>query len=161
MMGKTLVIFYSKDGNTKKAAEKIAEATSADLYEIKIDRTYNSDDWKAADEAMAEMSSGNMPSILGTLPDLSVYDTVLIGGPVWRQSVSNAIRVYLEQSNLADKKVKVSAFWTFYDHDENYDSTMKELVKGGSYVKGLSLPRSVTGNTAIFDASVSAWLKTI
>lgn len=157
-MGKTIVVYYSKDGNTKAAAEKIAEKTGADICMICVDRSYDSDDWKAWDEAAKELKEENMPSITSELPDLGSYDTVLIGGPVWGRSVSNAVRVYLNQTDFTGKKV--SAFWTFYDHAENYDQTMKGNVKNGTYIGGLPLPRSITGDKTRFAAAIESWIKT-
>ncbi|WP_235828924.1 flavodoxin family protein [Anaerosacchariphilus polymeriproducens] len=93
------------------------------------------------------------------IPDLSLYDNILIGGPVWGQSISNPIRRFLQDANLTGKKV--SAFWTFYDHDEYYDRDMDKVVaeKGASYIHGLAMPRSLVRNTDKLKIEIDAWLK--
>ena len=151
-----LVVYYSQSGNTRAIAERIVDETGADLYEIKIDRTYSDDMWDAWDEVQAELESGDLPNITEELPDLTPYDTILIGGPVWGRTISNPILVYMNQTDFTGKTV--SAFWTFYSHDENYDSTMRELAASGNYVEGLSLPRSVTGDEASLNEAIETWL---
>lgn len=154
-MTNTAVIYYSQTGQTRKVAERIAAKTGADLLEVVPERTYDDDMWKAADEAMEELESGNLPKIK-SLPDLSGYDMVLIGGPVWGMTISNPLLAFFRSTDLAGKNV--SGFWTFYDHDEKYNRTMKKEAEGAHVIKGLPLPRKITENTAKLDASIDKWL---
>ena len=76
---KTLIVCYSLTGVSSKIAQALQKKTQADLYEIKTKRTYDADMWKAWDEAQAETAAGKLPGLVGDLPDLSGYDTVLLG----------------------------------------------------------------------------------
>lgn len=159
-MNKTLIIYYSQSGQTKRMAQLIqAHMPGADICEIKVKREYAPDMWKANDQAQEELRTGNMPEIITPLPDMSKYDTILIGGPVWGMTLSNPIVVLMPQLNLKGKRV--SAFWTFYDHDENYDADMRKAAVGADYVKGLSLPRRITGDKRLLDKAIEEWLKTL
>ena len=158
-MNKTLIIYYSQTGQSKRIAEKLSEKIHADLAEIKTIRTYNDDMWKAYEESKAELQAGKLPALKGVLPDISGYDTIIIGGPVWEQTISNPLLSYMRDVDFSGKKV--SAFWTFYDHDENYNRDMKKEAKGATYIDGLSLPRSITNHPDKLETALNEWVHTV
>lgn len=155
-MKKILIAFYSKDGNTKRMAELLKDKVHGDLYEITTNRHYDDNDWTAMDEANAEIKNHNLPPITSPQIDLSPYDVVLIGGPVWGQTLSTPLMSFLNENNFAGKKV--SAFWTFYDHDELYDKTMKSMVKDGDYQAGLPMPRNLVSSHQKLEKAIDNWI---
>lgn len=154
-----LVAYYSQTGQTKKFAEMIAKMTNADVYEIVPVRKYNDDMWKAWDEAQIERAENKYPALRGGLPDISKYDTVIIGGGVWGFTLANPIFSFMKAMDFAGKKV--SSFWTFYDQDEKYNNDMRAETRNGTYKDGLALPRSLTANKAKTEKAIEEWLKTI
>lgn len=87
--GKTLVVYYSASGTTKRVATAIADAAGADLYEITPVEPYTSDDlnWNNSssrvsrehdDESLRDFALTEI-----TPADWDSYDTVLIGYPIW------------------------------------------------------------------------------
>lgn len=99
-----LVAYYSQTGQTKKFAEMIAKMTNADVYEIVPVRKYNDDMWKAWDEAQIERAENKYPALRGGLPDISKYDTVIIGGGVWGFTLANPIFSFMKAMDFAGKK---------------------------------------------------------
>ena len=87
--GKTLVVYYSASGNTKRVAEDIAEAAGADLFEIVPTEVYTSDDlnWTNSDSRVSrehdDESLRDVPLTTTEVPDWDSYDTVFIGYPIW------------------------------------------------------------------------------
>ena len=158
-MGKTLIAVYSQTGQSMRIAHMLQEKISADIYEIIPDRKYNDDMWKAWDEAQGEIKNNAYPDLVGTMPDLSVYDTVIVGGPVWGMTLANPVVTFMRNVKLEGKVV--SSFWTFYDHDEKYDHTMHDMSKGAHYRTGLPLPRFITGNTKKLENVIDEWVKTV
>ena len=70
-------------GNTKIVADYISEITGADQYEI-ITHKYDGMAYTPLiNLAQEEANKGELPPYEGAAPDLSQYDTVFIGGPVW------------------------------------------------------------------------------
>lgn len=92
---KTLVLYFSRTGeqytvgviekgNTAVVAEMIAEKTGADIFEIlPADDHYPMTYKELTDAAKREQTENARPAYAGTLPDLSQYDTIFIGAPVW------------------------------------------------------------------------------
>ncbi len=145
---KTIIVYYSQSGNTRKAAEMLRAELGADIAEIESEKPYNADMWKAWDEAQEERKDWNIRP-LKKLPDISAYDTMIIGSPVWGHMLANPVFAFMRQSDFSGKRV--FGFWTFYDHDEQCGADFKKEAKGG-YVRGLPLPRHLTGNGAEYGA---------
>ena len=70
-------------GNTKIVADYISEITGADQYEIVTHKYDGMAYMPLIDLAKKEAADGELPPYEGAVPDLSKYDTVFIGGPVW------------------------------------------------------------------------------
>lgn len=158
-MSNILIAYYSQTGQTGRMATILQEKTGADLYEIVPQRTYDSDMWKAWDEAQEERGQNRYPALRGTLPDIGGYDIVLIGTGVWGFTMANPVVSFVRAMDFGGKTV--SAFWTFYDHDEKIDNDMRDALKGANYVKGLPLPRSLTGNRRKTGEAMDGWLQTL
>ena len=70
-------------GNTKIVADYISEITGADQYEIVTHKYDGMAYTPLINLAQEEANKGELPPYEGAAPDLSQYDTVFIGGPVW------------------------------------------------------------------------------
>nr|AHF23938.1 flavodoxin [uncultured bacterium Contig1522a] len=71
-------------GNTAIVAEMIADETGADLFElVPADDHYPMTYAELTDVAKQEQRDGARPAYAGEVPDLSEYDTVFLGAPVW------------------------------------------------------------------------------
>ncbi|MBQ3859685.1 MAG: flavodoxin [Clostridia bacterium] len=93
--GKSLVVYFSRTGeqytvgvidkgNTAIVAEMIADETGADLFElVPADDHYPMTYAELTDVAKREQNEGARPEYAGEVPDLSAYDMIFIGAPVW------------------------------------------------------------------------------
>lgn len=88
-MSRTLVAYFSTGGNTRRVAKMIAEAAGADIYEIKPVQPYSHADLNWMDNgsrSTLEMNDpASRPEIVEPLPDMSGYDTLLLGFPKMEQ----------------------------------------------------------------------------
>jgi len=101
---KVLIVYYSKTGNTKAVAEMIQGKTDGDIYRIETVRTYPRERPAAAEIPRQELESGNLPDLKGQLPDLSNYDLIIVGSPVWWYTVSTPVMRFLKETDFAGKK---------------------------------------------------------
>lgn len=104
---KTLVVYFSATGNTKSVAEEIVRLTGADLYEIvpadpytAEDLNYNNNDCRANQE-MNDASA--RPAIGSEAIDISTYDTVFVGYPIWWYTAPRIINTFVESYDFAGK----------------------------------------------------------
>ena len=79
----TLVIYFSQKGKTKEAAGRIAQLSGADLAEIKTHKSYRMSYRKTVFTALKEILLNERPELDMEIPDISAYDRILIGSPIW------------------------------------------------------------------------------
>ena len=105
-MERKIIIYFTYTGNTKKIAEKIKEKLNCDILEIKTLIPYSKDyDTVVNDEQNSE-SSNHLPEIQNLNIDLSNYDEIILGTPVWWYRPGPAIRTFLTQNDLSGKIIK-------------------------------------------------------
>lgn len=104
-----LVAYFSCTGNTKAAAERIAALAGGELYEIVPTEPYTKDDinYNNSDcRANTEMNDPNArPGISGERLDMSEYDTIIIGYPIWWGTMPRIINTFLDTYDLSGKAV--------------------------------------------------------
>ena len=108
-MNKVLVAYFSATGTTKKVAEKLAKATGGNLFEIKPQVEYTSEDLNWNDKksrSSVEMNDEfSRPEIENVVENIDDYDTVFVGFPVWWYIPPRIIQTFIEKHNLIGKKI--------------------------------------------------------
>lgn len=106
---KPLVVYFSCTGNTKAAALQIADKVGADIYEIVPAQPYTDDDLDYNNDncrANKEMNDASArPAIGGQSVDLTDYDTILLGYPIWWGTMPRIINTFVEAYDLSGKVV--------------------------------------------------------
>ena len=92
-------------GHTKVMAGYIAEALGADTYEIVPVEAYPEGYDDCCDVAAQEQRDDARPAIAGELPDVTPYDVVLIGCPIWWGDEPMIVRTFIEGVNLSGKTI--------------------------------------------------------
>lgn len=108
-MSKKLVAYFSASGTTKKAAEHLAKAASADLFEIKPAVPYSRADldWtnKKSRSSIEMQNSDSRPAIAEQLSNIEDYDTIFIGFPIWWYVAPTIIDTFLESYDFSGKTI--------------------------------------------------------
>jgi len=100
---RTLVAYFSRSGNTRVVAGLIQRACGADLFEIRPAKRYPDEYLTTVEQARQERDSGCEPPLEAHVPEISAYDTVYLGFPIWGESVPPVIRSFLSTHELAGK----------------------------------------------------------
>lgn len=108
-MAKILTAYFSASGVTAKMAERLADMTGSDLYEIKPSVPYNKRDLDWTDKksrSSREMSDPNSrPEISGKVADMELYDVIFLGFPIWWYVAPTIIQTFLEEYDMSGKKI--------------------------------------------------------
>lgn len=109
MTNKALVAYFSATDTTERAAKSLAKAASADLYCIAPAVPYTGRDlnWNdSSSRSSVEMGDeSSRPALAQDAPDLSAYDVVFIGFPIWWYVEPRIVDTFLESCDLAGKVV--------------------------------------------------------
>ena len=108
-MKKRLVAYFSASGVTKKTAEMVAEAAGADLYEITPKVPYTKADLNWMDKkarSTVEMNDKKFrPELGGEEIDVSAYDEIFVGFPIWWYVAPTIINTFLESYDMTGKTI--------------------------------------------------------
>ncbi|CDD08892.1 putative uncharacterized protein [Clostridium sp. CAG:349] len=108
-MSKILVAYFSASGVTKNAAEKLAQAANADLFEIKPVRPYTDADLDWTDKksrSTIEMNDlSSRPEIAKKCENMGSYDVVFVGFPIWWYVEPRIIDTFLDSYDFSGKTV--------------------------------------------------------
>ena len=111
-MNKTIVCYFSASGTTKNVAKSLANMINADLFEIEPAKSYSDADlnWmdKTSRSSIENDNPASRPEVKEKI-DLSNYDKVLIGYPVWWGVPPRIINTFIEENNLENKKIYLFA----------------------------------------------------
>jgi hypothetical protein len=105
--GPNLVIYFAEDGNTRRAAKTVAQATGGDLFDIR----------------------GKKP-----LPSLIGYDTFFVGGSAIHGRIAPPLEEFLARTDFIDGRV--IPFWTSPERTGDLNRDFEELVRGGRLLQG-------------------------
>ena len=126
-MSKKLVAFFSASGTTKKVAEMIAEKAKADLFEIEPKIPYTTADLNWMDKksrSSVEMNDKKYrPEIMKKEMDMSSYDEILLGFPIWWYVAPTIVNTFLEAYDFSGKKIVLFAT----SGGSGFGNTVKEL----------------------------------
>jgi flavodoxin len=98
-----LVACFTRTGNTRLIATQIARALGASLFQIMPAAAYPDDYEAQVAQAEDERQRGYEPRLRATVPDLSSYETVFLGFPIWGMTAPSVIRSFLSQHDLSGK----------------------------------------------------------
>jgi len=157
-MSKTLVAYFSAGGVTKRAAEKLAAAANADLFEIKPVKPYtNADlDWtNNKSRSTVEMNDlSARPEIAEKCVNAGDYDTVFVGFPVWWYVEPRIIDTFLESYDFSGKTVIPFATSGGSGLGKTADNFRKLLGKNVTVKEGKLLNRAS-------ESEMRSWIKTL
>lgn len=95
---KKVIVYYSYRGNTKSIAEMIQKSTGDDIARIETVVPYDGDYNSVVNQGQDEVNSGYCPEIKPLNIDLSKYDEVILGTPVWWYTFAPAMHTFLKEN---------------------------------------------------------------
>lgn len=154
---KKLVAYFSASGVTKNAAERLAKAAGAHLFEIKPALSYTSADldWtNKKSRSSVEMNNPNSrPEIAERLPNMEDYDTIFIGFPIWWYVAPTIINTFIESYDFSGKTIIPFATSGGSGMGKTVE-VLKPLCPNANWIKGKML-------NGVSDSELENWVKSI
>ena len=155
---KVLVAYFSCTGTTESVAGLIADIMNADTYRIEAqnpyteaDRNYNNSDSRTSRE---QNDPAVRPAIAGTVKNLSSYDIVFLGYPIWWRQAPRILSTFVESCDFSN--ITVIPFCTSGSSDIGQsDDTLAEQAGGGNWLQG----RRFSGGAT--KAEIQTWINEI
>jgi flavodoxin len=153
---KTLVVYYTRTGNTKFVAETVAAELGADTEEvIDMKKRQGTLGWLSAGrDAMSQKET----EIAQTKRTPTDYDLVIIGQPIWAGNPTPAIRTYLNKNDLSGKKVAL--FFSDAGLGQALEKT-KALMPNSTFIGELTLPAKELESKEETKKKIAEWCNTL
>ncbi len=165
----SLVVYFSRtgeqysvgeitEGNTALIAKMIAQKADADMFEIIPEKDYPKQYISCVQVVKQEKRVKSRPAYIGDV-DVSSYDTIFIGYPIWFSDLPMVMYTFLEAHDLNGKTIV-----PFCTHEgsgsSKTDSTIKQLFAAATVKKIFELRGSVAQNRRDeARAAVDKWFK--
>ncbi|MDR3048468.1 MAG: hypothetical protein LBV16_01285 [Elusimicrobiota bacterium] len=152
---KSLIAYYSFSGNTAIMAEKIKEIVDGDLFEIKhlkkpsLLSLYINAGKKKFFNVKAKID-------LDPLPDISAYDSIFIGAPVYAWTIPDILASFLSSNDFKGKKT--ISFATYGGGAGKFFDDFKKTIKNASVIDGIAIKNVKASD---FAQKINLWLESI
>ena len=154
---KVAVVYFSATGTTKQVAELIKDETSADIFEIMPKQKYTSEDLNYGDRntrATKEQNDENARPEIENKIDLSNYDIVYLGYPIWWGNVPKIVLSFMDNTNL-DGKTVIPFCTSGSTGISTSENTLKSCKTNIKWISGKRFSNSTTKD------EVSNWIKNL
>ena len=158
---KVIIISFSKSGNTQIISDYINKSTKITLYNIKPKNSYPSSYDETLKIAENEQNTNARPEIDNPLTDISNYDIILLGYPLWYGHLPNIVITQLELLDLENKEI-----YPFNTHGSsgisNSVNDIKKYASDANVHNGFPIKGSdaKSGNSNV-KTQVNNWLNNI
>lgn len=155
-MTRALVAYFSASRGkvTKAVAKKLAAATDADLFAIEPETPYSPADLNWNDDNARSTKESNdpnsRPALKNPAPDLSGYDRIYIGFPIWWYREPRIVDTFLEAGDFAGKTI-IPFATSGSSQMGNTGTLMQQIVPAATVKEGTRFPSTVT------EAKLKSW----
>lgn len=151
---KVLIAYFSRTNNTKQIAENIQSFVGGDMFRIETLKAYPSEYHPATEVAKKEKEANERPALKANVENISQYDVIFVGFPIWWSDTPMAIATFLESHNLAGKTIIPFCSHGGGGVGEAFNR-IKELTPDSTNLEGLVIAGSGT------KSNIEDWLKKI
>lgn len=146
-------------GTTETVAKMIHASVGGDIAEIQTVNKYSTDFNEVVDKNHEEINAGTIPDLLPMNIDISEYDTIFIGFPIWATTVPQAVRSFIREYDLSGKTVIPFCTHDGYGSGNSYTQIENECANS-TVLDGLTIPAAdIVGKDLMpINNRVSSWL---
>ena len=153
---KTIIVYYSWNGNTEIVANKIKKITGADIYKITTKIPYPNEYDDIVAQVKDDIDNDKLPELNGSV-DLSKYDNIIIGYPIWIGDMALPMKSFLSKNDLKGKNI---APFILNGGSRVYKSIsyIKETCQESKVLNYISIKRK---DVSDLDGKINNWIRKI
>ena len=144
---RALITYFSASGVTKGVAENIKEVIGGDIFEIAPVTRYTSEDldWTNPNSrsSLEMKNETSRPEIVGSISNISEYDTIIIGFPVWWNVAPHEVNTFIESYDLTNKNIYVFVTSGSSSVDGSINS-LRNLYPNLNFIDAIRFNRNTT-----------------
>ena len=134
---KILTVYYSTGGNTKTVAQNLNSIVGGDIKEIQLLEQYPNNIFKMSKLIRKQMKEDYLPKINNI--DISNYDVIFVGSPIWNFSMSLPVKSFLKDNNFENKILIPFFTYSGGANKNNVFNNIKDLTNAKDIKKPLFL----------------------
>ena len=145
-------------GTTEYVARMIQEQTGGEIHLIETTEPYSTDFQEVVDDNHAEMDQDALPELKDSALDMSAYDTIFIGYPIWATDAPRAVFSFLAAYDLSGKTVIPFCTHDGYGAGSSFGNIAAEIPDAAAVLGGLAVEAS---DVWAAETTVAQWLEEI
>lgn len=102
---KVLVVYYSRTGNTEALAQEVAKLTNGTTFKVEPVNAYPDEYRETTEQAKKELADGYLPPIKTALNDISSYDVIFVGYPIWWGTTPTPMKTLFKDTDFKGKVI--------------------------------------------------------
>ena len=155
MHKKSIVVFYTWSGRTREMAEEIHRQTGADLLEVQPETPYSQNYHEVTMQAKDEIRRGYLPPLQNAECDLTAYEVVYVGSPIWWGTIAPPLATFLTNHDF-DGKI-VMPFSTHGGGGKGHSD--KDIGKLCANTRVMKMFTVYEGGGASLSHDIAGWIK--
>lgn len=153
----SIVVDGEKYGTTEYVARMIQKNVGGDLHLIQTQEPYPTDFDELRNQNHSEMDEGYLPPLVESDLDISRYDIVFVGYPVWATNVPQAVIAFLNEYDLSGKTVIPFCTHDGYGAGGSY-KTIREASHAAESPEGLAIEAK---DVPMSEDTIATWIEDI
>ncbi|MDS0527486.1 flavodoxin [Clostridium sp. SHJSY1] len=154
---KSLIIYYSLEGNTKFIAENIAKEINSDILELKVKKEYPKNGFKKFFWGGKDVLFNKKPELFELDVDLNKYDYLFIGTPIWAGTYAPPFNTFISEYNIENKKIALFACHGGGGAEKFYVNFKNKLPQN-DYIGEFDFVDPLKGDTNEHISKIKEWL---
>lgn len=157
---KTLVVFYSLEGNTRFLADIIANELEADVLELQPEKEIPKEGFKKYIWGGKSVFFKEKPRLLNHIPNLNEYETLFVGTPIWASSYAPPLATFLTENILQNKKIGLFACHMGGGADKCF-SKLSQLLQDNTIIGTIDFTEPLKDDKEKVKIKIKRWLHDI
>jgi len=156
---KILIVYFSASGNTRFIAEKMAKSVDADLAELIPKKKMNTSGLGYLSWGVRQLVGKEDRELEPLQYDISEYDLIIVGTPVWTFTMTPPVRTFLKENNFGGKNIAL-----FCCHGGDYAHTlddMKNAVQDGIVIGSIDFTNALEQDNEDVMSRINNWMKSL